>query len=561
MKNKINKSFNQDSKKETSTDLNALSTKKTQKAHTKGTKQKNNMSDEEVEKRMIEDSENTNKDNEKPNHNYNQKDVMNCIRGNEDGDAALFIRENTNLFLYDITVEQWLYWNDNHWRIDIANNVFHEGINKVKLVYENEIPNQFELLEKYKGNQDLSDKYKSNIEKLNKRLYAISTHKRKVNVLKLSSHGTESLYVSGDKWDKKPHLLAFKNCVIDLNTGEEVESNPKDYIKTSIKFKYNKKAKCKKWKKFLFEVFNGDKELVNFVKRLLGYALSGKVTHHIYPIFWGENGRNGKTTFFEILKWLLGDFICKIPSEFIMDSKFKKNAESPDAMLLSLQGKRIAWISETGKNDTLNVPKIKELSGGDTIVGRPPYGKQTIQFKPTHTLFTVTNRRPRIPSGDNAIWKRTILIPFLLSFVVDPKEKWERKVNHNLMSELQEEGEGILNWIVEGYQDFEQFGMDVPDIIIEQTKEYRKSEDIIGQFIEETCSTVDPDAFTTGKDLRNAYHQWCEDNGYKPLGTKNFTSEMKKRKDIKYSTKMNTRGFLGIFIMLNTDSAQVYKCT
>ena len=33
----------------------------------------------------------------------------------EDCDAALFIRENTNLFLYDITVEQWLYWNDNHW--------------------------------------------------------------------------------------------------------------------------------------------------------------------------------------------------------------------------------------------------------------------------------------------------------------------------------------------------------------------------------------------------------------------------------------------------------------
>ena len=508
---------------------------------------KNNTSDKEVENRMIKDSESDKKPDEIPHHDFSPKDVMNCINGNEDGDAALFIRLNDNKFIYDITMEQWLYWNENHWRVDIANNVSHEGINQVKLVYENEISNQLKLQGKA-SNVVEQKKYTTNINLLNKRLFAISTHKRKSSVLKLSFQGVDSLYISADKWDTKPNLLAFKNCVIDINTGKTVRSNPKDYIKTSIKFKYNKKAKCKKWIKFLTEVFNGDMELVYFVQRLLGYAISGKVNHHIYPIFWGETGRNGKTTFFEILKWLLGDFICKIPSEFIMDSKYKKNAESPDAMLMSLQGKRIAWISETGKNDILNVPKIKELSGGDTIIGRPPYARQAIEFKPTHTLFTVTNRKPRIPSGDNAIWKRTILIPFLLSFVDNPKEEWERQVNHNLMDELKQEAEGIINWIIEGYQDFEQFGLNIPDSVIAKTEEYRKSEDIIGQFIEEKCTMGLPDQWTKGADLRDLYQQWCSDNEYRPLSTNNFSADIKNRPGIIHKPKNNIRGFYGIAI-------------
>ncbi len=507
-----------------------------------------NMSDKEVEKRMVEDSEDKKHEKNIPNHEFSQKDVINCINGNEDGDAALFIRLNENKFIYDVTVGQWLYWNQNHWRFDIANNVSHDGINEVKLVYENEISRQFDLLEENKFKKELNAKHKKNIKLLNKRLYSISTHNRKKSILKLAYRGTESLYVSAEMWDKKSNLLAFKNCVIDIDSGKKVKPNPKDFIKTSIGFKYNKKAKCERWVKFLTEVFDDDMELVYFVQRLLGYALSGKVTHHIYPVFWGEKGRNGKTTFFEILKWLLGDFICKIPSEFIMESKFKKSAEAPDAMLLTLQGKRIAWISETGKNDVLNVPKLKELSGGDTIIGRNPYGKHPIEFKPTHTLFTMTNRKPRIPSGDNAIWKRTLLIPFNLSFVDDPRETWERQVNFNLFNELKEEGEGVLNWIIEGYQEFEQFGLNVPESVLEQTKEYRKDEDIIGQFIEEECSMSDPNAFTTGKDLRDTYHDWCEDNGYKPLGTKNFSSEIKNRNKIEYCKRRNERGFSGIFI-------------
>jgi len=514
----------------------------------KGVKNYNyDTSDEATEKRMIEDSEDK-KENNVPSHNFSEKDVMNCIGGNEDGDAALFMRLNSGLFLYDITMEQWLYWNDTHWRHDVANNVFHEGMNKVKLIYENEISRQFEFLEKYKGNKDLSDKHKSNIKKLTRRLYNISTHTRKKSILKLSSQGTESLYVTGDKWDCKPLHVAFKNCVIDINTGKKVTPKQEDYIKKSIKFNYNKKAKCEKWKKFLLEIFDGNKEMVDFVQVLIGYAFSGKVTHHIYPVFCGEKGRNGKTTFFEILKYVLGDMIGKIPSEFIMESKFKKNAEAPDAILLTLQGKRIAWISETGKNDTLNVPKLKELSGGDTIIGRPPYGRQAIEFKPTHTLFTVTNRRPRIPAGDNAIWKRVILIEFLLSFVSNPEKKWERKANQNLMEELKEEAEGIMNWIIDGYQDFEQFGLNIPDSVLLQTEEYRKDEDTIGHFIQDRCSTIDKNAFTSGKDLRAEYHDWCEENGYKGLGTKNFASDMKNRPGIEREKIRNIRGFSGIFI-------------
>ena len=63
--------------------------------------------------------------------------------------------------------------------------------------------------------------------------------------------------------------------------------------------------KQKPGEKFLFEIFQEDKDLTDYIQRLFGYSITGKTTEHILPILWGQ-GRNGKGTLLEILQYVLG---------------------------------------------------------------------------------------------------------------------------------------------------------------------------------------------------------------------------------------------------------------
>jgi phage/plasmid-associated DNA primase len=65
-------------------------------------------------------------------------------------------------------------------------------------------------------------------------------------------------------------------------------------------------AECPRWRQFLFEVFDGDEELIEFLKRAVGYSLTGDSREHVLFVCHGP-GCNGKTTFIETLKRLAGD--------------------------------------------------------------------------------------------------------------------------------------------------------------------------------------------------------------------------------------------------------------
>jgi len=458
-----------------------------------------------------------------PKRDCSPKIIDYYLDNDQDGDRELYIKKNDNSYKFDRLFDRWMFYNGYNWEHDISFNCMIDGINKIISVFEKEAVHRKRKFDKCDKKSKKYGKLKSHYKHVKDRIDSLKKITRKKVIVELASMGDEGLNVKGDEWDKKLNLIAFENCVIDIETGEKkIKSDPLDYLSKSVKFKFNPKAKCPAWKKFLHEIFEGDPKKVKFLQRLLGYAFCGKGNEHINPIFCGEHGRNGKGTIMEILLYILVDYVDKLPSEFIMDSKYKKDAESPDAMLLKLIGKRIVFISETGKNRMLNIPKVKELSGGDTLTGRPPYGKRPITFKPTHTLFTITNRLPRITDDDNAFWQRTILILFNLSYVSNPVESWERKKDTDLEEKLKSEAEGIIKWILEGYQIYLKEGLNIPDSIKNATAEYRKNEDVTGMFIDEMCCIDSSTAREKYSEIKISYDKWCEDNGYHQLSTKNL---------------------------------------
>ena len=287
-------------------------------------------------------------------------------------------------------------------------------------------------------------------------------------------------------------------------------------------------------------------DLIDYIQRLFGYALTGLKEEHVLPILWGE-GRNGKGTFLETLKLVMGDLAHKTKAESLLDTGKLKASGSADADSIAFRGKRLIWASETSEGRKLNVGKIKELVGGDTLNARAPYARRSVEFEPSHLLCLITNARPYAPASDFALWERIHLIPFTVSFVDNPKKENERAVNKKLPEQLKSELPGILAWLVEGCVTWHVFGLIPPDIVKSSTLAYRDENDLIGEFISE-CYTIDESSDVQASHIYKKYKSWAEELGHHPINGTRFGKELTKR--FEKEKRKNRTFYLGIGLIV-----------
>jgi putative DNA primase/helicase len=322
------------------------------------------------------------------------------------------------------------------------------------------------------------------------------------------------------------------NRVVNLKNGSFRPGKPKDYIKKiAPTFWQGLKEQAPQWVSFLNSIFDGHVELITFIQKLFGYAITGKTSEHIFPIFWGQ-GRNGKSTLFETLASILGPLTGSMEAEIILRQAFNKNPGAPSPEIMALRGKRLVWFSESNEGRRIDAGKLKLLSGGDTLTGRDPYGRRQVNFRPTHKIFLLTNNRPKVDPSDYALWARLHLIPFTLAFVPepDPNKPHERKSDKDLSEKLKAESSGILAWAVQGCLSWLREGLNSPEIVKAAIQEYREEEDIITHFIKETC-IVEPHCQVKAGELYKAYQQWSSQMGLNPMNATRFGKEIKRRFD------------------------------
>jgi putative DNA primase/helicase len=226
---------------------------------------------------------------------------------------------------------------------------------------------------------------------------------------------------------------------------------------------------------------------------------------------WGS-GRNGKGTLLEVLGRVLGDLAQKAEGELLLKQRTARQAGAPNSAISGLRGRRLVWCSETGEGRVFDVARVKELVGGDTLSAREPYARRAVEFRPSHTLFLLTNSKPHADASDYAFWQRVHLIPFEVAFVDEPKTSNERKADKNLIETLLQERSGILSWLVRGCLEWQQRGLNPPDKVKAATKSYQEEEDIIGLWLNECCEEGLYE--TRAKHLYASYKAWSEENGY-----------------------------------------------
>lgn len=465
-------------------------------------------------------------------HDLSSTDIIRCLHENEDGDAKIFIHLFKDQYRFDVKEEQWYYWNDHYWRKDRFKQSSVD-IEIVSSVYAEELNHQQHKLALSKDeNEQKNCKYL--IHQLQIRRESLHTLFRKKNVITRARMGIKALAIDGTEWDSNPWLLGCKNGVIDLRTGNLHQGQRDEYIKNVVPLEYTGlETPRDEWVRFLYDIQDQNKDIVEYLQRLLGYGITGLSNEPVYPVLWGGKGRNGKTTMLETLADVLGqDLAYKAPASFVLQNKQQAPASGSDASMVKMRGKRIVWCSETNDGDRIDASRIKELSGNDAISCRAPYAKEQLTFKPSHLMLLLTNHRPKMPAADKALWHRVHLIPFLFSYYTNPdlNDPFQRKKDPGLEARLRtkDSKQGILAWLVKGCIKYQEQGLNPPEAVIASTSDYHAHEDRIGEFIEECC-VKDQYAKIRITDIYKRYKDWSKDSGYTASGKQKFFDELGQR--------------------------------
>lgn len=317
--------------------------------------------------------------------------------------------------------------------------------------------------------------------------------------------------------DRHPMLLPCKNGTLDLATGRLVPPDPAHRMTRRLDLNYNAAAKCPLWEAFLDRIMGGNAELVGFVQRLIGHALTGDVSGKYLVFLWGPSGNNGKSTLIETVMKLLGPFALKSPTEMVMAKGYRGGIPNDIARL---KGVRFTVTNEVDAGMTLSESIVKDMTGGDTLTARYMRG-EFFDFRPTHKLWMVGNHKPEIRGADPAIWDRVKLIPFTVEI---PKAERDAKLGEKLAGEL----EGILAWAVRGCMAWQKDGLRPPELVTEATSTYQAEQDVLGQFIADCCE-LGPTYTVSKGTLYQVYEAWAKSNGLRVDSGTKFGGEMNNR--------------------------------
>jgi putative DNA primase/helicase len=321
-----------------------------------------------------------------------------------------------------------------------------------------------------------------------------------------------AIRVGVNQLDTASMSLNVNNGTVNLDTGQLFDHKRADLITKLAPVDYDPRATAPTWEAFLHKVIPGG-SVRAFIQRAAGHSATGLPDDHL-PILYGL-GANGKTTFLETMRMVLGNYAMQTPANTLLDRRSDATND-----LARLRGARFVSAVETGKHRRLAEELVKRLTGGDTITARFLYG-EFFEFRPTFNLWLATNHQPTVTGIDHAIWRRILLVPFPVT--IPPRQR-----DPELGAKLAAEASGILNWLLVGLADWRAQGLNPPRSVRAATNRYKAEQDILRDFLAESC-LIRRGTSVANKDLFATYEKWCIDNGEEVMSQKTFTQALAER--------------------------------
>lgn len=386
------------------------------------------------------------------------------------GNAERFFDMFGNSYRYSYENKLWYIWNGKIWEPDMRG--------QIKSLYDI-------MLESMKEEADGD-------EKAMKWVLSSANSGKKESALREAQHIGNTPILMED-FDTQKTLFCCDNGVINVLTGDLLPHDPA-YMQTRLSGIPLGSGEPVQFLKFLDEIFDGDGELVRFIQKATGLSLTGDTSEQCLFFLYGT-GKNGKSTFLEIINHVVGSYCAHAQPETIM----VKGGASSGQDIARLKGARMVTTVEPNQGSYLNEGLIKQLTGGDKVTARFLYGRE-FEFYPEFKIWLAGNHKPTIRGTDDGIWRRIRLIPFDVQI---------QEVDKTLSKRIcATESPQILNWMLEGARMWVDEGLGEAQSINLATQEYRSDSDVLGLFIDDCIELGEGSA--SGGEIYRAFREWAE---------------------------------------------------
>ena len=313
--------------------------------------------------------------------------------------------------------------------------------------------------------------------------------------------------------DNQKVLVNLKNGTFEISLIEQKirEHRAEDFLKYQLSFSYDPESEAPKFQAYLNKVLS-DKSAQDLLAEYIGYLFIKQSNLKLEKvlILYGS-GANGKSVFFEIINALVG-------KENVSSFSLQSLTDSTGYFRAKIADKLVNYASEI--NGKLEASLFKQLASGERVEARLPYGNPFDMEDYAKLIFNC-NELPTEVEHTEAFFRRFLVVPFLATI---PEKEQDKELAKKIICD---ELPGVFNWVLQGLERLlRQKAFTESELVHAQLEEYKKLSDNVKLFLEE-CRYSTSISCLLIKELYNEYTQYCAEEGYKPLGKKNFIKRLK----------------------------------
>jgi P4 family phage/plasmid primase-like protien len=234
----------------------------------------------------------------------------------------------------------------------------------------------------------------------------------------------------------------FKNGVLDVVTYQLLPHSPEYGFRSTLPYEYIPEARCPEFEKWIHSVMLGDPELIAILQEYMGYIVRGGDYCFHKALWLGGVGRNGKSTFVDVLKMLIGQGNYSVISiKALMADRFSSG---------ELDGKLANFSEETSAHELRDSGTFKNLTGDGEISGQKKFGN-LYQYRNKAKLVMTYNQIPNLSDLSRGMMSRPLIVPF-------KKIIQEKDSDLGLRIRFKKELSGIFNFAWRGWERLEERG-------------------------------------------------------------------------------------------------------
>lgn len=329
------------------------------------------------------------------------------------------------------------------------------------------------------------------------------------------------------------NLIAFRNGILDIRNDTLQPVSPEVIITNRIEFDYNPEAYNELLDKTLNKIACNDDSIRALLEEAVGYALFRR-NELGKAFFLTGTGSNGKSTYLELISYMLGEKNVSNLDLKNLSGRFDK---------VQMFGKLANIGDDISDEFVVDTSFFKKVVTGNRIEAEHK-GQPVFSFSPYVKLYFSANNIPRMGKGRDweAIKRRMVIIPFEAKF--SPEDPDYSPFIGSMLKE-QESVEYLIKLAVQGLKRIlrrNDFTLSVK--VQEEINDFEKSNNPVLLFIEEYLDDGKQIAHELTEKVFSDYQGFCVLGGYKPMTKSEFSKSVCKALGLKTSPRKMGKIFI-----------------